>query len=72
MASLNATALKLSLEYNFVTELTSLVVVADSNFTVDDNGENQQENEFGSIGSPIPTNDINCKCKNNDTIYNVM
>ena len=36
-------ALDLSLQYNFVTDLTSLIVVADNNFTVDNN-ENGGQN----------------------------
>ena len=35
-------ALELSLQYNFVTELTSLIVVADKNFTVDNDGSDGQ------------------------------
>lgn len=35
-----AMALELALQYNFVTELTSLIVVADDNFTTSDDGMN--------------------------------
>ena len=66
-ADLNSRALNLSLQYNFVTELTSLIVVADTNFTVDDNGQDANLEEEGGKLSPFaPTsqsgqNDISCK-----------
>ena len=45
-------ALELALHYNFVTELTSLIVVADDNFTLDDGIGNfaNEESDISFIG----------------------
>ena len=48
-------ALELALLYNFVTELTSLIVVADDNFTLDDGpDDNDALENFASLGLPVP------------------
>ena len=50
-------ALELSLQYNFVTELTSLIVVADTNFTVgDQNGQNEhlEMDSLSSLNAGLP------------------
>ena len=55
-ANLTATrALELALLYNFVTELTSLIVVADDNFTLGDgpNGNGGLEESLGFLGGPL-------------------
>ena len=50
-----ARALELALLYNFVTELTSLIVVADDNFTLGDgpNGNGAVEDSLGFLGGPL-------------------
>ena len=58
----------LSLQYNFVTELTSLIVVADKNFTVDDNGNDGQNLELDPTLAFTPTRqDIASKSEANFT-----
>ena len=49
-------ALELALQYNFVTELTSLIVVADDNFTLDDgpNGDSAIDESLGFLGGALP------------------
>ena len=50
-------ALELSLRYNFVTELTSLIVVADDNFTIDD-GQNANlalDESLAFFARPLPS-----------------
>lgn len=48
-------ALELALLYNFVTELTSLIVVADDNFTLDDGPGNDGALEDAAfLGLPAP------------------
>ena len=54
-------ALDLSLQYNFVTDLTSLIVVADKNFTVDDSGSDGLNQELDVTSKYQP--DVNCKLK---------
>lgn len=46
-------ALNLALHYNFVTELTSLIVVADDNFTVDDGLNGNRGSEESFIGGGV-------------------
>ena len=51
-----AKALELALLYNFVTELTSLIVVADDNFTLGDGANNNDgalEDSLGFPGGPV-------------------
>ena len=52
-ANLTAKALELALLYNFVTELTSLIVVADDNFTLGDGTSNNGDLEE-SLGGSVP------------------
>ena len=50
-------ALELSLRYNFVTELTSLIVVADDNFTIDDgqNANSALDESLAYFARPVPS-----------------
>ena len=49
-------ALELALQYNFVTELTSLIVVADDNFTLGNGPSNNGalDESLASLGGPVP------------------
>ena len=53
-------ALNLALRYNFVTELTSLIVVADDNFTIDDtpSGNRGDESLNGGVYLSRPAVDV--------------
>ena len=49
-------ALELALQYSFVTELTSLIVVANDNFTLGDGPDNNGglEEDTAILGLPVP------------------
>ena len=71
--STSTRALDLALRYGFVTELTSLIVVADDNFTLDESepsGELGRESVFAD-GAPFPSSPDLTICKPGIYKYNL-